>query len=83
MPTLYVRDVPEEIHDHLKARASRSRRSVSAETIALLEQCFAREEEERRRSLDALSRIGERRRRYPPPPGSADSLTMLREGREQ
>ena len=41
--TLYVRDVPPEIYDRLKRWAKQSKRSVSAEVLALLE-----EEAERR-----------------------------------
>lgn len=38
MPTLTIRSVPEELHEQLKGRAERNRRSLNAETVLLLEQ---------------------------------------------
>ena len=38
MPTLVVKNVPDALHQHLKARAARHRRSLTQETILLLEQ---------------------------------------------
>ena len=38
MPTLYVENVPPELYEALRLRASERRRSISAEVIALLEE---------------------------------------------
>ena len=36
MPTLHVRNVPEEVYEALRARAAREGRSMNAEVIAIL-----------------------------------------------
>ena len=36
MATLSIRDLPDEVHAHLRARAARSRRSVEAEARAIV-----------------------------------------------
>lgn len=41
MATLTIRDVPGEVHERLKARAERNRRSLNSETVLLLEQAIA------------------------------------------
>lgn len=38
MPTLVVKNLPESLHERLKAQASAHRRSLTQETIFLLEQ---------------------------------------------
>jgi len=38
MPTLVVKNFPEDLHDRLKERAAVHRRSITMETIFLLEQ---------------------------------------------
>ena len=38
MPTLYVEGVPDDLYESLRAQAHSNRRSISAETISLLEQ---------------------------------------------
>ncbi|MBI3988279.1 MAG: hypothetical protein HY347_01540 [candidate division NC10 bacterium] len=62
MPTLYVRDMPEELYARLKERAAKERRSVSQEAISLLEWALSEVEMEealthliRRRSPRKLS----------------------------
>lgn len=42
MATLYVKDVPEDLYQRLKDLAARERRSISAETIVLLEEAIGR-----------------------------------------
>jgi hypothetical protein len=51
--TLYVRDVPPELYEQLKAWAERAGRSVNAEVLALLE----REAERRRTKSDWFREI--------------------------
>ncbi|HEU5252398.1 MAG TPA: hypothetical protein VFU16_03605 [Solirubrobacterales bacterium] len=36
MPTLYVRDVPEELYERLRGEAKSARRSISAEAVERL-----------------------------------------------
>ena len=50
MPTLYVENVPEEIYASLRARARSNRRSISAETLSLLEQVLPTASELRKRA---------------------------------
>lgn len=40
MATLTIRNVPDELHERLKARAERNRRSLNAESLLLLEQAI-------------------------------------------
>ena len=37
MPGLLIRDLPDELHQKLKERAARNRRSLSKETLVILE----------------------------------------------
>jgi cytochrome c5 len=37
MPILHVRNVPDELYERIRTRAATHRRSITAETIALLE----------------------------------------------
>lgn len=79
MPTLYVRNFPEELHEKIKVLAANDHRSVSAEVVVLLERAVTEIEQQ----LEALERIRERRRRNPQPPDAVDSVTLLREDRER
>jgi plasmid stability protein len=40
---LYVRDVPEELYEHLQARALRNGRSLNAEVLELIDEAVLRE----------------------------------------
>lgn len=72
MPTLYVRDVPEDLYARLKERAAQERRSISQEAINLLEWALSEVEME-----EALARLIRRRR-----PLKA-GRTLLREGEKR
>lgn len=72
MPTLYVRDVPEDLYARLKERAAQERRSISQEAINLLEWALSEVEME-----EALARLIRRRR-----PSKA-GRTLLREGEKR
>jgi len=50
MPTLHVANVPEELYECLRQRALSNRRSISAETLSLLEQVLPTAGELRRRA---------------------------------
>ncbi len=82
MPTLYVRDVPKELHERIKERAKQSHRSVSAEITILLGKALEAETR-RTRSLEALDRLRESRRSYVVTGKEIDSLTLLREDRDR
>ena len=51
MATLYVENVPEELYESLRQRAHSNRRSISAETILLLERMLPTAAELRRRDI--------------------------------
>jgi hypothetical protein len=81
MPTLYVENVPGELYDSLRARAKTNRRSIAAETLAMLEEAFPTKAELQRRAAfyQRAKRISARRVTAAGP--SAEEL--LREDRER
>ncbi len=78
MPTLYVRNVPDELHDRIRRRARAQNRSVGAEVIALLDRALAGTE---RTQGDVLADIRRRRAFHPAEAGAPGSATLLREDR--
>ncbi len=78
MPTLYIRDCPESLHEKLFERAQAGRRSLNAEVIAMLE-AGVQQDERRRRSASLLVRIARRRKGLSP--SSNDSVALIREDR--
>lgn len=84
MATLYVRDVPDELYEELKERASADGRSVSAEAVRLLQEALSQgsdQQRRRREHLAALDRIRRRREDTILPPDHIDSVELLREDR--
>jgi plasmid stability protein len=83
MATLYVKNVPEELHQALRKRAKQNGTSIAAEVIAILKQHVptARELKRRRKWVDELARL----RAMPPlGPGPFPSAEeMIREDRER
>ncbi|MDA2925541.1 Arc family DNA-binding protein [Acidobacteria bacterium AH-259-L09] len=81
MATLHVRNVPEEIYEKLKKRASAENRSISAQTIALLRNALQRPP---RSPGEILDQIRERSLHYQPQKGrSPDSTRLIREDRNR
>jgi plasmid stability protein len=80
MPTLHVRSVPDKLYVRLQNLARARQRSLSAQVIALLDSALE-DETARARQVRTLARI--RRRRFAPPPGAPDSVTLLREDRRR
>ena len=76
MPTLYVENVPPELYEALRLRASERRRSISAEVIALLEENVPTTKELASRSalLNQARRIRARRPRAPGPFPSSEAM---------
>ena len=83
MPTLYVENVPDELYDALRKRARRSRRSMAAEVIELLEQNVPTEGElkARRAFIRRLDRLASQPSPSPGPFPSTEE--MLREDRSR
>jgi len=75
--TLYVRDVPDDIYEALRQRASAEGRSISAETITILRRMVA---DDLVRRAQVRQRIEARRVRY----GSIDmdAAALIREDRD-
>ncbi|NUQ22484.1 MAG: hypothetical protein HUU34_00910 [Saprospiraceae bacterium] len=59
MPTLQVRNLPQKLYDKLVAVAKTERRSLSQQTIIMLEEALALEESRQRRA-EALERLAGR-----------------------
>ena len=83
MPTLYVENVPTDLYEALRTRASERRKSISAEVIALLEENVptAKELASRRELLKQARRIRARRPSAPGPLTSSEA--MQREDRRR
>jgi len=82
MPTLYVREIPEQVYQTAQRIAAEQGRSLSAYVITILEQAI-RDEEAHRRSREALEAILRDRRRLPPgAPDSVEIIRRMRDGRK-
>lgn len=79
MATLYVKDVPEELYSKLKEMAVKDRRSISAETIVLLEEVL---EGRKLEMEDVLASVVRNRAKYRLKPGKS-LVELLREDRER
>lgn len=80
MPTLHVRNVPQELYERVQQRALEENRSISAEVISLLRSALEPVERPQARVLESI-----RRRRFyrPADVGAPDSVALLREDRER
>lgn len=56
MPALLIRDLPDEVHERLKRRASRNHRSLTKEAVAILETALSQ-----RRRRPTLAQVDRRR----------------------
>ena len=80
MPTLQVRDVPEELYRKLVRKAEEEHRSLSKQTIAVLEQGLNMAEDPKARRLRALARAKELR--LGEKGGWPDFVKLIREARD-
>ena len=80
VPTLYVRNVPNELYARLRQQAQANRRSISAEVIVLLNQALPANQ---RTQSEVLASIKRRRFFRPVSVGAPDSVTLLREDLDQ
>ncbi len=82
MPNLQVRDLPENIYNRIKELAEEERRSITQQTIILLEKALEIEKENKRRRKRLLDQIAEENKeseREAP----ADPVPLIREDRER
>jgi plasmid stability protein len=80
MPTLYIRNVPAEVYEALKARAKREGRSVNAEALTVLEQIAEREKAGSEPPI--TDRIRELVRELDVSGNPPDVVTLLRRARD-
>ena len=80
MPVLHVEAVPADLYERLQRRAAAGNQEFAVEVLRLLERALA-EEETRTAHTEALADL--RKRRLTPPPGSPDSVDLLREDRDR
>ncbi len=80
MATLYVRDVPLDLYEQLKERASAEGRSVAAEAVVLLRRALSTSVQTQRTLLDAIK---ERPAFDPATAGALSSTELLRADRER
>jgi plasmid stability protein len=79
VPTLHVRNVPGALYEALRERAGRSRRSLNAEVIDLLEKSLERELESER----LIAQLEEFRLEWLAPDDAPTPEQMIRAGREE
>jgi len=80
MPTLHVRDVPDELYERIRERAQQESRSITAEVVQLLQRALADENQEQGQVLQRI-----RRRRFfrPVDANAPDSASLLRQDRQR
>src|SRR5205823_7165705 len=83
MPTLYIRNVPPEVYEALKARAKREGRSVNAEALKILEDVAEQEPQSGLALLDRLWEISKEIKRAPGDPTAAEVIRILRDSGEE
>jgi hypothetical protein len=80
MPTLQVRDLPDDVYNQITYLAEKEHRSLTQETIVLLKEGITRrigDKERRRKLLDKISDLGIDGSKYP------DPVDLIREDRER
>ena len=78
MPTLHVRNVPDELYERLRLRAKDQGRSITAEVVHLLQSALG---EDARRQEEILAGVRRRRFYHPATVNAPSSLQLLREDR--
>jgi plasmid stability protein len=79
VPTLHVRNVPDGVYAALREQAARSRRSLNAEVIDVLERSLERELEAER----LQAQLEEFRQEWLAPDDAPTPEEMIRAGREE
>lgn len=78
MPILHVRNVPDDLYEHIRRQALEQNRSLSAHVIYLLERAVFESPQAQRQILENIHR---RRLNSPIQPGVPDSLSLLHQDR--
>jgi plasmid stability protein len=82
MPTLHVRNVPEDLYAQLQKIAQTQNRSLSAQVISLL-QTAIQSGEVKEAQAHLLAEVRRRRFTYPADAAISDSVTLLQEDRQR
>lgn len=80
MPVLHLSDVPADVYQRLQQMASAHNRTVEAEALNLLRSGVHNGLSDRPQA-ELLAEL--RRRSFTPPPGTPDSVELLREDRDR
>ena len=87
MPTLYVRNVPEELYQKLQELAASQHRSISTQVLTILEQALPTSQQAKSETNKPITEIlaeSRRRRRVNPTDfGLPDSTELIREDRDR
>ena len=79
MPSLQVRDLPEDVYVRLQARASAEHRSIAQETIVLLRRALSVPDSRKAERAAIIQRS--RNRPIPPAENLPSSVDLVREDR--
>jgi plasmid stability protein len=81
VPTLYIRNVPPEVYEALKARAKREGRSVNAEALKILEEVSRREAG--RATVERLWELAKQIKRSPDDLTAEELIRQMRDERTE
>lgn len=82
MPTLQIRNLPQELYDRLKQAAEEAKRSMTQQAIVILEKKLMSEEEERKKQVERLQAINQQTKGVPDT--SIEEITkIIREMRDR
>jgi plasmid stability protein len=80
MPILHVRNVPDDLYEHIRRQAQEQNRSLSAQVLYLLERAVLESPQAQRQVLENIRR---RRSNASMRSGAPDSLSLLRQDRNR
>jgi hypothetical protein len=80
MPILHVRNIPDDLYEHIRRQAQEQNRSISAQVVYLLERAVLESPHAQRQVLENIRR---RRASFAVQPGIPDSLSLLLQDRER
>ncbi len=88
MPTLYVRNIPDDLYERLRELASSQHRSISAQVLTILEQALPLQIQQAKSETtkfitETLAEMRLRRRVNPTDFGLPDSTTLIQEDRDR
>jgi len=80
MPTLHVRNVPDDLYAEIRRFAAAENRSLGAQVVIMLTRAL---EQEKRHKIQAKALTSIRHRRFIAPPEAPPSSELLREDRNR